>query len=183
MKRTLVFAAVAALTLAAAPAAAAKEITKAEVCGAGNVCQSVDDEAGRLALAESGAPMAPPPRAPYYEINARFEHGDESARVGFVAVPRHRAVRYSDGNWYAMTAAQSAVIRETTGDAKPFPAAGLIGAAAAPEPKPQPAAASDDGSLLWPEGVLLALALGMAGVFLVRAARSSGRFRPVRPVR
>ena len=88
MKRMLVFAAAAALTLAAAPAAAAKEITKAEVCGTGGACQSVDDEAGRLALAESGAPMAPPPRATHYEINVRFAHGDESARVGFVAVPR-----------------------------------------------------------------------------------------------
>jgi hypothetical protein len=168
MKRMLVFAAAAALTLAAAPAAAAKEITKAEVCGTGGACQSVDDEAGRLALAESGAPMAPPPRAPYYEINVRFEHGDESATVGFAAVPRHRAVRYSDGNWYEMTAAQSAVIRKTTGDVKPFPAAGLIGAAPAPDPKPQPAAASDGGNLLWPEGVLLALGLAAAGVFLAR---------------
>ena len=183
MTRMLVFAAAAALTLAAAPAAAAKEITTAEVCGAGGACQTVDDEAGRLALAESGQPMAPPPRAPYYEISARFEHGDESATVVFVAVPGRRAVRYSDGNWYAMTAAQSAVIRETIGDAEPFPAAGLIGAASAPEPKPQPAPASDGGSLLWPEGVLLALALGVAGVFLVRAARSSGRFRPARSVR
>ena len=183
MTRMLVFAAAAALTLAAAPAAAAKEITNAEVCGSGGACQSVDDEAGRLALAESGPPMSPPPRAPYYEISARFEHGDESATVGFVAVPRHRAVRYSDGNWYEMTAAQAAVIRETTGDAKPLRAAGLIGAAPAPDPKSQPAPASDGGNLLWPEGVLLALALGVAGVFLVRAARSSGRFRPARTAR
>jgi len=175
MKRMLVFAAAAALTLAAAPAAAAKEITKAEVCGSGGACQTVDDEAGRLALAESGAPMAPPPSAPYYQISARFEHGDESATVLFVAVPGRRAVRYSDGNWYAMTAAQSAVIREATSDAKPLPAAGLIGAAPAPDPKPQPAPASDDGSLLWPEGVLLALLALVAAAGIVRF---SSRWRP-----
>ena len=74
--------------------------------------------------------------------------------------PRHRAVRYEDGAWYQMTAQQAALIRKSTAGAEPYPAAGLIDAAPAPDPKPA-AVASDGGSLLWPEGVLLALpALG-----------------------
>ena len=183
MPRTLVLAAIAALALAAAPAAGAKEISKAEVCGQGG-CATVDDEQGRMALMSGGSPTDPPRAAPYYEVRAEMSHGDEHGTVSFVAVPTRNAVRYDDGMWYEMTAEMGAVIRKVTADSKAFPAAGLIGAAEPPaKPAPAPAASDDGGNLLWPEGVLVALALGVAGVFLVRAARSSGRFRPAEGAR
>ncbi len=69
-----------------------------------------------------------------------------------------------------MTAEQAALIRKSTAGAEPYPAAGLIDAAPASEP-----VAADGGNLLWPEGVLLALALGVAGVFLIRPLRAAAR--------
>jgi hypothetical protein len=177
MRRMLILAAAAALWLLAAPAAVAKEITKAEVCGSGGNCAVVDDEQGRMALMSGGNPTDPPRAAPYYEVRAEMSHGDEHATITFVTVPSRRAVRYDDGMWYAMTAEQVALIQKLTTDMKALPAAGLVGAAEPPEPQPAPAATDDGGSLLWPEGVLLALALGVAGVFLVRSPR---RFLPAR---
>jgi hypothetical protein len=179
MRRMLLPAALAALALAVAPPAVAKEITKAEVCGPEG-CVSVDDEAGRMALMSGGSPIDPPRAAPYYEVRARVDHGDEHAEIRLAVVPSRDAVRYDDGNWYSMPAEMVALVRKTTAESAPFPATGLAGAAATPAPQPQPAtpAADDGGNLLWPEGVLIALALGVAGVFLVRAARSSRRFGP-----
>ena len=48
MRRMLSLAAVAALALAAAPAASAKEITKAEVCGTDGCVTSDDEEPARI---------------------------------------------------------------------------------------------------------------------------------------
>ena len=138
MQRRLIPATVAALALAAAPAAGAKEISNAEVCGTAGACQTVDGEASRMALmTASGRSIAPPPRAPYYDVRAEYSHGDQHQWVSYVAVPRHRAVRYEDGAWYEMTAEQAALIRESTAGAEPYPAAGLIDAAPAPDPSPR----------------------------------------------
>ena len=176
MQCTLVLAAVAALTLAAAPAAVAKEISGAEVCGAAG-CTSVDDEAGRAALMEGGPLLrTPPTAAPYYEVNVEMDHGGEEAGgFSYTAVPERRAYRTDDGMWYEMTPAVTALFTRVATRQRAFPAAGLIGAAPAPEPRPAPAA--DSGSTLWPEGVLIALGVAVGGVFLVRAARGSRRFR------
>ena len=175
MQRTLILAAVAAIALAVAPAAMAKEITKAEVCGTGG-CATVDDEAGRAVLMNGGPPRTPPAAAPYYNVRMEMAHGgEEVGGFSLVAVPERNAFRADDGAWYEMPSEMTALVTKVTAGYKAFPAAGLIGAAPAPEPRP--AAAADSGSPLWPEGVLIALALAVAAVFLVRAARSSGRFR------
>jgi hypothetical protein len=170
MQRTLLPAAVVALTLAATPAAVAKEITKAEVCGAGG-CTSVDDADGRFALMEGGRPRNPPPAAPYYEVNMEMDQGGE---FSYTAVPDRRAYRADDGAWYEMGPAMVVLVAKVTAREQAFPAAGLIGAAPAPEPR---RAAADAGSPLWPEGVLVAIVLAIGGGFLVRAARASGRVR------
>lgn len=173
MQRRLIPAAVAAVALAAAPAAGAKEISNAEVCGTAGACQTVDDEASRMALmTASGRSIAPPPEAPYYDVRAEYSHGDQRQWVSYVAVPSRRAVRYEDGAWYVMTAEQGALIRKATAGAEPYPAAGLIGAA--PAADPPPVAATEGGSLLWPEGVLLALAgVLLAGALTVAVRRGS----------
>ena len=174
MQCTLVLAAVAALALAAAPAAPAKEITKAEVCGAGG-CASVADETARMALMEGGPARTPPTAAPYYEVHMEMDHGEEVGTFRLAAMPDQRAFRADDGAWYEMTPEMAALVTKVAAGERPFPAAGLIGAAPTPEPRP---AAADARSLLWPEVVLMALALAAGAVFLVRAARGSRRFGP-----
>ena len=64
MQRTLVLAAVAALALAVTPAASAKEITKAEVCGADG-CRTAD-RGDREVLVNRGPSRTPPTAAPFY---------------------------------------------------------------------------------------------------------------------
>jgi hypothetical protein len=96
------------------------------------------------------------------------------ATWGFAAVPERNAMRADDGTWLEMPPEVSALVTKVAGDMRAFPASELIGAAPAPEPRP---AAADTGSPPWPEGALIALALAVAGVVVVRAARASGRFR------
>ncbi|MEA2132095.1 MAG: hypothetical protein QOC68_4 [Solirubrobacteraceae bacterium] len=169
MQRVLVLAAVAALALAVAPAAVAKEITKAEVCGADG-CVSVDDADGRFALMEGGPPRTPPAAAPYYEVNMEMDH--RGGGFSYTAVPDRRAYRADDGGWYEMPPAMVVLVAKAAARSRAFPAAGLIGAAPAPEPP------ADTGNALWPEGALIALVLAAGGVFLVRLARGSRRFGP-----
>ncbi len=170
MQRTLVLAAVVALALAAAPAAVAKEITKAEVCGVDG-CAAVGDADGRFALMEGGPPRTPPAAAPYYKVNMEMDH---RGAFSYTAVPDRRAYRADDDAWYEMPPAMVVLVAKAAAHKRAFPAAGLIGAAPAPAPRP---AAADTGNPLWLEGVLIALVLAVAGVLLARVARGSRRFR------
>ena len=98
MGRMLILAAAAALALAAAPAAMAKEVTKAQVCGP-DACSNVDDEDGRAILTNGGPSRKPPTAAPYYDIrlHGRYrERGDENFTWSFAAVPARHAMR-ADG--------------------------------------------------------------------------------------
>ena len=171
-RRTLVLAAV--LALAAAPAAGAKEIQKAEVCGP-SACASVDDEASRVVLLEGGPPGKPPAAAPYYDVRFQVDHGDSRETFGFVAVPSKRAYRTDDGEWWTLTDEMLALIEKATGDEQPFPASDLVGAAPPADPKPQPAAGAD--SPLWPEGVVIALIALAAAAVVVRLSAAGGRRR------
>ena len=172
MQRTLVLAAVAALALAAVPAASAKEITKAEVCGADGC--SAAGGGDREVLANGGPPRTPPTAAPFYVVRIAVDGGGghrESWEM--TAVPARRAQRAADGTWIDMPPDVAAVITKLTADHRPFPASGLTGAA--PPPKPHPAPAAGRGSSLWPEGVLIALVLAAGGAVFVRAVRRSRR--------
>lgn len=175
MQRTLVLAAVAALALVAAPAATAKEITRAEVCGADG-CSSAA-AADREVLGNGGPPRTAPTAAPFYTVRITVDHR-EGASVGWemTAVPERHALRAEDGTWLDMPPDVAAVITKLAAGHRPFPASGLTGAA--PPPKPHPAATSDTGGSLWPEAVLIALVLTAGGVVVVRAVRGSRRFGP-----
>jgi hypothetical protein len=170
MQRTLVLAAVAALALA--PAASAKEITKAEVCGADGC--SAAAAADRQTLASGGGSRTAPAAAPFYVVRIAVDGGDGHPQSWeTTAVPARRALRADDGTWLDMPPDVAAVITKLTADRRPFPASGLTGAA--PPPKPRPAPAADNGSRLWPEGALIAFALAVGAVVLARGSR---RFRP-----
>ena len=174
MQRTLVLAAIAALALAVAPAAVAKEIKQAQMCGADG-CSTADD-GDRAILVNGGPPRTPPTAASFYTLRVEIDTGGgHTDRFEMTAVPERHALRASDGTWLEMPPDVTAVVEKLAAGHRPFPAADLIGAAPAPEPRP---AAADAGSPLWPEAVLIALGLAVAGVFLVRAARGPRRFGP-----
>jgi hypothetical protein len=170
----LVLAAAAALALAAAPAATAKEITKAQVCGP-DACSNVDDEEGRAILTNGGPPRKPPTAAPYYDVRLTVAEGDEDFKWSFAVVPAKHAMRADDGTWMEMPPEMTAFITKVAGDHKPFPASDLIGAAPPPDPKPAPQPAGDADSPLWPEGVIIGLIAIAAAAGIVRF---SGRYRP-----
>ena len=171
MRRMPVLAAAAALALAAAPQAVAKEITKAQVCGP-DACTTVDDDHAREVLVNGGPPRKPPTAAPYYEVRITMAEGDENHTWSFAAVPAKDALRADDGTWLDMPPEVTAVVKGFAGDQRPFPASELTGAAAPPA-DPQPVADAD--SPLWPEGVVIALIALAAAAAIVRF---SGRYRP-----
>jgi len=173
--RTFVLAAVAALALAVAPAAMAKEIKSAQVCGADG-CTTTDDSGDREVLVNGGPPRTPPTAAPFYTLRVTIDTGGgHTDSFETAAVPERRALRASDGTWLDMPADTAAAVSKLAKGHRAFPATDLTGAAPAPAPRPAPA---DTGSPLWPEGVLIALTLAAAGVLLVRALRGSRRFGP-----
>jgi hypothetical protein len=169
----LVLAAAAAVTLTAAPAASAKQITKAQVCGPDS-CATVDDQQARAARVDGGPPRTPPGAAPFYDVRITMAEGDQTHRFGFVAVPSKGALRADDGTWMVMPPELVALVRKLAGDQKPFPASQLTGAAPPPEPRPASAASGDD-SPLWPEGAIIALIAIVASAGVVRF---SNRYRP-----
>jgi hypothetical protein len=161
-----------ALLLAVAPAAVAKEITKAEVCGPDG-CTGVADRAVMPILGEGGPPRTPPTAAPYYDVRITMAEGDQNATWSFAAVPARHAMRADDGTWMEMPPDMVALVRKTAGGRKPYPASEMVGWAAAPDPKPEPASTD---SPLWPEGVIVAL-IAAASAFLARAIWVRGAAR------
>jgi len=172
MRRMLVLA-VAAAVLATAPAAAAKEVEQAQVCGPGD-CATVDDQQSREILLNGGPPRTPPTAAPYYDVRITMVGGDEEFTTSFAAVPARHAMRADDGTWMQMPAELSALVTKVAAGREPYPADELVGWAA-PEPA-QPAAAGSSDSPLWPEGVLIAL-LAIGAAFLVRGLWLRGAAR------
>jgi hypothetical protein len=168
----LILAAVAAFAIA--PAAAAKEVKQAQVCGPGH-CATVDDEQSRAILLNGGPPRTPPTAAPYYDIRITMAEGDEEATWSFAAVPARHAMRGDDGTWMEMPAEMSALVTKVAAGREPYPAGELLGWAAPSEPA-QPAAADSSDSPLWPEGVVIAL-LAIAAAFLARGLWLRGAAR------
>jgi hypothetical protein len=161
-----------ALLLAVAPAAAAKEITKAEVCGPDG-CTAVADVAVAPILGNGGPPRTPPTAAPYYDVRITVDEGDQDFTWSYAAVPARHAMRADDGTWMEMPPDVAALVTKTAAGRKPYPASDLLGAAAPPDPKPEPAAAD---SPLWPEGVIIAL-IAIGAAFVARAVWIRGAAR------
>jgi hypothetical protein len=176
---------VVALVLVVVPAAAAKEITKAEVCGPDG-CTAVADVAVAPILGNGGPPRTPPTAAPYYDVRLTMAEGDQNATWSFAAVPARHAMRADDGTWMQMAPDASALVTKTAAGRKPYPASEMVGWAAAPDPKPEPAGTASPlrgakpGSLLpsggWPEGVMVAL-IALGAAFVARAVWLRGAAR------
>jgi hypothetical protein len=164
---------VALALLALAPAAAAKEITEAQVCGSDG-CASVDDSAALEILADGGPPRRPPPAAPYYVMRLTIRTGrGHTDRLLSEVVPMRRALRGDGGTWIVMPEAMYRLIARVTAHHRAFPAKSVP---AAPRPAPrEPAAAAD--SPLWPEGIVLALVLAAVCLLAERAVRFRAAWR------
>jgi hypothetical protein len=162
-----------ALLLAVAPAAAAKEITKAEVCGPDGCTAVADIAAAAPILANGGPPRTPPNAAPYYDVRLTVAEGDHNATWSFAAVPARHAMRADDGTWMQMAPDAAALVTKTAAGRTPYPASELTGWAAAPDPKPEPATAD---SAPWPEGVIVAL-IAVAAAFVARGVWVRGAAR------
>lgn len=157
-----------ALLLAMVPAAAAKEITKAEVCGPDG-CSAVADRAVLPILGEGGPPRTPPTAAPYYDVRITMAEGDQDATWSFAAVPARHAMRADDGTWMQMSPDMGALVTKTAAGRKHYPASELAGWA------PPPAPAETD-SPLWPEGVVIVL-IAAGAAFVARAVWLRGTAR------
>jgi hypothetical protein len=161
MRRTLVL--TVALALAVAPAAAAKEIVKGQVCGPDG-CNAVTDHAALPVLGNGGPPRTPPTAAPYYDVRLTVAEGDQSFTSSFAAVPSRHAARADDGTWMEMPPDVTALVRKYAAGQPAYPASELAGWAA---PAPKPASSAGD-SPLWPQGVIIVL-LAAAAAFVARA--------------
>jgi hypothetical protein len=180
--------ALAILALALLPASAsAKEVVKAQVCGAGG-CVSVS-HAIAMDLMDGGPPTDPPKEAaPFFTARlwVRVDDG-KTQRFDTAFVPRYGLMRGDDGTWMdAPVQTEAAFKRGARGlEASPPSDLGPLPAATA-EPVPAPAqdpAPVDDGSPLWPIAFLgLAAAVATSALVLyVRRRRGTEGSSPAAP--
>ena len=160
MRTPAIAAALAAAALVVPAAAAAKEVKEGTVCGASG-CKTVTDKELLMSLVDGGGITSEPPQAgAFYKVTIVMAAGPEEHSFETQMVPSRDALRTDDGTWMELPAAAKSALASVTGDElKPFPAAGLIGAAPAPDPARAPVAAAESGGLSWLEGSLVVGAL------------------------
>jgi hypothetical protein len=183
--------ALAATALALLPAtASAKEVVKAQVCGADG-CRTVG-QAIAMDLMDGGPPTDPPKAAaPFFvsKLTMRVEDGTlHTFETAFV--PRYGLMRGDDGTWMeAPIQAEVAFKRGASGVGAAFPADKLDLSRPGP-PQAQvseivrapadPAPVQDGGTPLWPFA-LLALGVVAATTALVLRRRGSAGTSPAAP--
>jgi hypothetical protein len=182
--------AVAALALLPA-VAAAKEIVKAEVCGAAG-CREVTGSVV-MDLPDFGPPTDPPKEAaPFYTARLTVTvDGGKTETFDTTFVPRYGLMRGDDGTWMdAPVQTEEAFKRATRGlEASPASELGPLPTPIAAQvdevvrPPADPAPVSDDGSSTW-----LIAGLGLAGalatwalVLYVRRRREAEGTPPAAP--
>jgi opacity protein-like surface antigen len=169
-------------SLAAAPAAQAKEVQAVQVCGATD-CFTFDrgNAGGKLELlAELGpAAEAPPQAAGWYRLRTRIGgHGMKPVAFTNAYVPSANLIRVDDEGgggyaWYEVNADVRPVLRNVASRLAPRPAASLRVsdiAPGVPGPTATAAARESGAGSAWLV-VLLAAAAGSAALLAVRARR------------
>lgn len=150
---------VAIAALAAAPAAYAKEITKARVCGVDG-CVTTRDPAILQGLMNGGPPTVPPnPAGGVISVRATVSAPDGTPAGQFTSwwVPSVRMLVAEDGTWMRLPARPMAVIERLAGRFEPFPGS-TIGLPDEPA-RHAPARATDGAGTNW-----LLIALPIAAV-------------------
>ena len=158
---------IALLALFAAPAAHAKEITKARVCGHDD-CVTTHDPAILNGLMNGAPPTIPQdPKAPMLRITATIsEHpgGEEMGTTQSQWVPSLGLLVAEDGTWMKLPDDAARALDALA--IEPFPAQPGAAATAATA-TPAPAAQADDGGL--PAWLLFAAALALVGALVAAA--------------
>ena len=125
MTPRLLTALAAALALAPAVAAPAKELSKAELCGADRCVDITRDAAGeRLETGLLGGAITPPPSEPgrFVKVNFTFDEGEGVPGFGFTGlfVLSGAAMRHESGEWIRMSASERAWMRKVARAVEPF---------------------------------------------------------------
>jgi hypothetical protein len=190
MKASVVAAVLAPTVLAVAPAAA-KELTRVELCGRGDECAVIADRGDRRRVPMGGATSvaAPPPR-PFYRMILTIQHGDQADPFLLYYVPSEEllaanAAEPGEMVWLPIADAQGReVLRQATQGLDPLPApaawprrlasdyrvipddqlpAGGVVAPSSPAPETT-ASADEGGSAVWLGGLAAAAAVGLTGL-------------------
>jgi hypothetical protein len=178
--RRAVIAVVLFAALAAAPAAAAKEITSAKVCGVDGCVTTRDPTLLQGLMGGGGLGVAPRPPARAIEVRARVSEpgGKVIGRFSNWWVPGTELMVGEDGIWMMLPRDAVAVLAKLSHDLQPFPPgrlesmfAGTSSHAAAPPPTTSRTTGGDvEGGVDWLlVGGLCALAVVAAtGLTLLR---------------
>lgn len=172
---------VALAALVSAPAAYAKEITKARVCGLDG-CVTTRDPAVLAALMDGGAPQVPPGAAGgVISVRATVGLPDGTSAGQFTSwwVPSVRMLVSEDGTWMGLTPPARAEIARLAARFEPFPGS-TIGLPDEPV-RPAPARAADGGGT---SRLLIALpiaALAAGALLVLRRLPRARDFRAARP--
>jgi hypothetical protein len=187
--RRIAIAAVVAAALACVPAAAAKEVTSATVCGADRGCTTTHDRAFLQALMNGGPPAAPPAHpSGAFRVRARISEPGQGIVSRFTNwwVPRTQLLLAEDGSWMTLSPRATEAVASAAHGLKPFGPEKLgssfagTSSHAAPPPPLRSTAANDGGgsSVAWWVVVLGAgVALAAAGA-LVLVRRHPGGATP-----
>jgi hypothetical protein len=180
MRRLLpVAAALAALALLPA-SAAAKELAKVQVCGAGGACAPVRGGAqARMTATSAGMKSPAPRRAGWYEVRGIMRvpglaKSEQPPPLTFQWVPSASVVRVmgeADFEWRSVAPVATHVLRRAARGVPPHPASTMPGPVAGTGPPPSPVR-DGDGT---PWGWLAAAAAALAAATLASARRLTRR--------
>src|SRR3954453_21266488 len=110
--------------LVAVPAAAAKQVSRAEICGSGGFATFAGR--GLQPLAEGGDIVGPPAHgAPYFLVRVEIRAGDEHHRFASHWVPSLNLIRGGQGTWMKMPAAGKALLLKLSAQRTPLAASTL----------------------------------------------------------
>jgi hypothetical protein len=172
--------ALAIVALALLPASAsAKEVVKAQVCGAGG-CVSVSHPIA-MDLMDGGPPTDPPKEAaPFFTARLWIKVDDgKTQRFDTAFVPRYGLMRGDDGTWMDAPAQTEAAFKRGARSLEASPASDL-GPLPAPTAEPiaapakDPAPVDDGGSSAWPIALLAAGGVVAMTVVLLRRRGAEG---------
>jgi hypothetical protein len=158
-----------AVALVAAPAAQAKEITKARVCGVDG-CATTRDPVVLQALMNGGPPTVPPsPAGGVIRVRATVAEPDGTPVGEFTSwwVPSARMLVAEDGTWMRMSSRSRVAIERVASRFEPFPGS-KIGLSDEPAPAPAPAAHDSGGGPSWPLIALLGAAIAAGALLALR---------------
>jgi hypothetical protein len=165
------FVLVLAALLAAAPAAFAKGVVSAKVCGTDG-CRTIPHPSDELLR---GGPVADAPTRGFPFVRLRVESGvpQQHETVALLFVPETGTMRVAyDGSWIHVD--DPAALRKAAAMVTPFSASALPGATASTPTKqaatPPPRRAGDDGSGPWWLALLI-VPVGLAAVLARRRRR------------